>query len=135
MIQPIFNPDDSQRASDYNTTQPADDRANYGELIAGLVSGVVSAHGTTEDAPAYGNAVAELLLPGVLPYRIGTPASYGFAARNGRALTDNAPEVMFSLVTNSALSDGLTKRHATGTPRDEFPYVPVAAKRDEPRSA
>lgn len=130
MVQAIFNPDDSQRASDYNTTRPVDDRANYGDLIAGLVAGVVAAHGTAEDAQAYGRTVAELLLPEVLPYRIGTPASYGFAERNGRALTDNAPEVMYTLVTNSALSGGLSKQAATGIPGDTFPYVAVAGEQD-----
>jgi hypothetical protein len=29
--------------------------------------------------------------------------------RNGRALADNAPEVMFSIVVNAALSDGLRR--------------------------
>jgi hypothetical protein len=127
MIQLIFNPEDSERASDYNTTQPADDRANYGHLLAGLIAGVVGPQGTAEDPHAYGRAMAELLLPDVLPYRVGTPACYGFAERNGRALTDNAPEVMFSLVTNSALADGLAGRHASGVPGDRFPYLAVAA--------
>jgi hypothetical protein len=40
--------------------------------------------------------VARELFPDVLPYVIGTPASYGFATRNGRTLADNAPEVMLS---------------------------------------
>ena len=65
-----------------------------------------------------------MLLPAVLRYRIGSPASYSFATRNGRNLTDNAPEVMFSLVTNQALSDGLSLRHAAGIARSRFPYVP-----------
>ena len=49
MIQPIFNPDDSERSSAYNTTQPRDDRALYGKLISGLVAGVVTAMGTSAD--------------------------------------------------------------------------------------
>jgi hypothetical protein len=40
--------------------------------------------------------VARELLPDVLPYVVGTPASYGFATLNGRSLADNAPEVMLS---------------------------------------
>jgi hypothetical protein len=49
--------------------------------------------------------------------------------RNGRALADNAPEVMFSIVVNAALSDGLRRGTATGTLRSDFPYValPVSA--------
>jgi hypothetical protein len=124
MVQSIFNPSDGERANDYNTTNPVDDWDNYGDLFAGLVAGVVAAHGTADDPAAYGATVARMLLPDILRYRVGTPASFSFACRNGRCLTDNAPEVMFSLVTNRALSDGLGKRHAAGMPRRHFPYVP-----------
>jgi hypothetical protein len=124
MVQSIFNPSDGDRACDYNTTPPVDDWANYGELFTSLVAGVVAAHGTADDAMAYGATVARMLLPDILRYQVGSPASYSFASRNGRGLTDNAPEVMFSLVTNRALSDGLGKRHAAGVPRRQFPYVP-----------
>ena len=34
-------------------------------------------------------------------------ATYGFAARNGRTLADNAPEAMLSLVTDTAVPSGL----------------------------
>ncbi len=129
MIQPIFNPDDSERSSEYNTTQPKDDRAIYGPIISKLVAGVVRAMNTSADPQAYGQKVADLCFPDILPYKVGTPAVFGFAVRNGRALSDNAPEVMFSMVTNSAVSDGLGPRTATGTLRTEFPYVarPVGA--------
>jgi hypothetical protein len=63
------------------------------------------------------------LLPDLLPYVIGTPATYGFAVRNGRPLADNAPEVMLSLVTGTAIPSGL-KPAATGHLRTAgFPYV------------
>ena len=51
--------------------------------------------------------MARDLFPDVLPYVIGTPATYGFAARNGRSMADNAPEAMLSLVTNMAVPSGL----------------------------
>jgi hypothetical protein len=129
MIQPIFNPDDSERSSAYNTTQPKDDSTIYGPIISKLVAGVVDAMKTSADPQAYGQMVAALCFPDILQYKIGTSAVFGFARRNGRALSDNAPEVMFSIVTNAALSDGLGPRTATGTLRAEFPYVarPVAA--------
>ncbi len=123
MIQPIFNPDDSERASAYNTTQPREDRTLYAPLVGKLVTGAVKAMGTASDPQAYGESVAALCFPDVLRYEIGTPAVFGFARRNGRALTDNAPEVMFSIVLNAALSDGLNRHAATGTLRPDFPYV------------
>lgn len=132
MIQPIFNPDESDRSSNYNTTQPKEDRALYGPTISALVAGVVAAMGTSAAPEAYGRLVAELCFPDILRYEVGTPAVFGFAKRNGRALADNAPEVMFSIVTNAALSDGLRSSAATGSLRSEFPYValPVGAKRE-----
>jgi hypothetical protein len=129
MIQPIFNPDDSERSSAYNTTQPGGDRALYGPIISTLVAGVVAAMGTSADPRTYGQLVSELCFPDILRYEVGTPAVFGFAKRNGRALADNAPEVMFSIVVNAALSDGLRSNTATGTLRPDFPYValPVSA--------
>jgi len=124
MVQALFNPPDSERASEYSTSHPADDQSNYGELFAALVARVVAAHGAARDPVAYGESVAKMLLPDVLHYRVGSSANYGFAVRNGRDLTDNVPEVMFSLVTNRALSRGLEKGHAAGSQREDFPYVP-----------
>lgn len=69
MMWPIFRPDDSQYASDTNTTHPADEVRREGAHIAQLAAGVVAANGTSDDPAAYGNAVAQHLLPDVLPYR------------------------------------------------------------------
>jgi hypothetical protein len=46
---------------------------------------------------------------------------------NGRGLADNAPEVMFSLVLNSAVSTGLTSGQFANTRSAAFPYVVAAA--------
>ena len=63
------------------------------------------------------------LFPDVLPYLVGTPASYGFAGRNGRTLADNAPEAMLSLVTNMAVPSGLTPAVSAHLRDTSFPYV------------
>jgi hypothetical protein len=85
--------------------------------------------GTSSDPQAYGELVAALCFPDILRYEVGTPAVFGFAKRNGRALADKAPEVIFSIVVNAALSDGLGRGTATLTLRSDFPYValPVSA--------
>jgi hypothetical protein len=120
MIQPIFNPADSELASEYNTTEPSADRANYADRFARQVADVVRALGTATDPGAYGARVAELILPDVLPARVGSAASFGFAGVKGRSPADNAPEVMFSLVTNSGFDPGLRRRPV---PLTQFPYV------------
>jgi hypothetical protein len=125
LIHAVFNPDNSEAASNYNCTAPADDLANYGERFAHEVAAVVAAEGTAADPAAYGEIVVARLLPDMLPYQIGTVASYSFAGHNGRALTDNVSDVMCSLVTNSACVGGLSRGHMNGTLRDTFPYLAV----------
>ncbi|WP_329087432.1 hypothetical protein [Streptosporangium sp. NBC_01469] len=46
---------------------------------------------------------------------------------NGRSLTDNAPDVMFSFATNTAFTIGLTGDSVAVKPTRAFPYVPSAA--------
>ncbi|GAA0228603.1 DUF4331 family protein [Cryptosporangium japonicum] len=119
MIWPIFRDAESDVASESDQTHPADDRANYAKTITDLVAGVVTRRGTSARPDAYAAAVTERLTPDTLPYRVGTPAVFGFAGFNGRHLADNAPEVMFSLVTNSAVTTGLSAPASS----DTFPYV------------
>ena len=71
----------------------------------------------------YGQTVARDLFPDVLSYVVGTPAVYGFGARNGRTMADNAPEAMLSLVTNSAVPSGLKPSITQDQRRGAFPYV------------
>jgi len=126
MIQPLFTQNDEDLGDRLNSTAPADDVVNYGKIVSDAVAAVVAAYGTAEDPEAYGAAVAARLLPDVLPYTVGTPAVYGFNGLNGRSLTDNAPDVMFSLATNTAFTIGLTKDSITAKPSSRFPYVPEA---------
>jgi Domain of unknown function (DUF4331) len=123
MMWPIFWPDDTDFSNPANDRHPSADLNADGKYIADAVTSVVAASGTSDDAPAYGQAVARALFPDVLSYEVGTLATYGFATRNGRTLADNAPEVMFSLVLNTAMTSGLgpsvSQRYRAGN----FPYV------------
>jgi hypothetical protein len=93
------------------------------------ISGVVSAYGTAENPRAYAEKVAHRFCPNILPYEVGRPASFGFAEWNGRSLTDNAPNVMFSLAANTPISLGIGKESVTSKPSANFPYVPEATPR------
>ena len=86
---------------------------------------MVAANGTARDPRAYAETVVARLLPNLLPYTIGTPAAFGFAGWNGRTLTDNAPDVMFSLASNSPVGLGIGKESVTAKPTDTWPYVAV----------
>jgi hypothetical protein len=83
----------------------------------------VAASGTVDDAEGYGRAVAAELLPDVLPYEVGTQATFGFAGRNGRPMADNAPEAMMSLVAGTAIPSGLRPSVARGQRSATFPHV------------
>ncbi|MFB9907938.1 DUF4331 family protein [Allokutzneria oryzae] len=123
LINTIFNPDDEERSSEYNTIQPSQDREVHGPVVCDLVARVVAAMGTAEDPKRYAESVRDTIFPDVLRYRVGTSAVFGFAERNGRGLTECAPEVMFGIVLNKAVSLGLDARSAPGSLRDEFPYL------------
>jgi hypothetical protein len=69
--------------------------------------------------------VAHRFFPNLLPYTVGTPAVFGFGDWNGRSLTDNAPDVMFSIATNSPVRLGIGKDSVTSKPSKSFPYVPA----------
>ncbi|MFF3891420.1 DUF4331 family protein [Streptomyces sp. NPDC001914] len=128
MIQPIFAQHDDDLAGQLNSGAPADDLERFGERIAESAAAVVAAYGTVQDPKAYGWSVAERIFPNALPYTLGTSAVFGFTDWNGRSLTDNACDVMFSLATNTAFTSGLTKDSVPHPPTDTFPYVsPVSA--------
>ena len=126
MIHPLFTQLDEHLGDHLNIGRPADDRVTFGALAADMIAGAVRAYGTAEDPEAYGRSVAAKIFPNVLPYTVGTPAVYGFAEWNGRSLTDNAPDVMFSLATNTPVALGITKDSITSKPSHAFPHVPTA---------
>jgi len=127
MIHPLFAQHDGQLGNQLNTATPAEDRKLFGDRFAQAIAKVVSAYGTAADPELYGRAVADKLLPNVLPYTVGTQAVFGYGLWNGRSLTDSAPDVMFSLATNTALSTAVTKESVPFKPAGTFPYVPVTS--------
>jgi hypothetical protein len=126
MMWTIFWPDDTDFSNPANDRHPSADLNADGKYIADSVTSVVAASGTSDDPPGYGQTVARTLFPDVLSYEVGTSATYGFATRNGRALADNAPEVMFSLVLDTAVTSGLTPSVSERYRAASFPYVVAA---------
>jgi hypothetical protein len=127
MMWPIFWPDDTQFTNPANTRHPSEDVSAAAKYIGEQIAAIVAAGGTSADPQGYGQTVARDLFPDVLSYVVGTPAVYGFAARNGRTLADNAPEAMLSLVTNTAVPSGLKPSIAKDQRSATFPYVVPAS--------
>ena len=126
MIHPLFTQFNEDLGNRLNAGRPADDFATYGKVVTKAIAGVVSATGTAENAQAYGEKVAHRFFPNILPYEVGTPAVFGFAEWNGRSLTDNAPDVMFSIAANAPVRLGIGRESVTSRPSATFPYVPAA---------
>ena len=59
-------------------------------------------------------------VPDTLPYELGTSAAFAVASFNGRALGDDAMDVMLTLATNTPIVDGLAPDR--GRIRKDFPY-------------
>jgi len=124
MIHPLFTPFNEDLGDRLNDGSPATDVDTFADFVISAVAAVVTATGTASDPTAYAQAVADRLLPNVLPYTVGTPAVFGFASWNGRSLIDNAPDVMFTLATNTPLSLCIGKESVSPRPSTVFPYVP-----------
>jgi hypothetical protein len=124
MIHPLFAQYNEDLGNQLNTGGPRADYQAYGPLVIKEISSVVAAYGTAADPAAYAEAVARRLFPNMLPYAVGTAASFGFAGFNGRSLTDNAPDVMFSLTANTPLTVSIGAESVKPQPRPGFPYVP-----------
>ena len=127
MIHPLFTQFDEVLGDRLNAGRPADDLVIYGERVGKAIAAVVAASGTSEDPEGYGAAVARRFFPNVLPYAVGTQATFGFAEWNGRSLTDNAPDVMFSIAANTPVRLGIGKESVAAKPSKLFPYVPRVA--------
>jgi len=125
MIHPLFTQYNEDLGNRLNAGRPADDFATYGDTVIKAIAGAVRANGTAEDPRGYAEKVAHRFFPNMLPYTVGTPAVFGFIEWNGRSLTDNAPNVMFSLASNAPVPLGIGKESVTSKPRVTFPYVPA----------
>jgi hypothetical protein len=125
MIHPLFTQFNEDLGNRLNAGRPADDFATFGEAAIRSIAGAVRAIGTAQDPQGYATKVAHRFFPNLLPYTVGTSAAFGFGDWNGRSLTDNAPDVMFSIATNSPVHLGIGKESVTSKPSKSFPYVPA----------
>lgn len=99
-------------------------RPQNGDDIKPIVSARVTrasavAH-SQKDPVAYGDKVANMLVPDVLTYQVGEKAIYTAEKRNGRSLDDDAMSAMLSLLIGQPTDQALAnpKRYS-----QSFPYV------------
>ena len=109
-INTVFNHGTAKTT--FNQEAPTADRANFeASFRATLASfGYDSAHT---------QAIAEILLPDVITYQVGSAANG--AALNGRALADDVIDAELGIVTNGILTTDCVGRH--GDYAASFPYL------------
>jgi hypothetical protein len=127
LISNVLLPDEALREI-YNRTGPAEDREKLGAALAQYATTVSDLAGSTPNPSAYGRQVADRLCPIMLPYQLGSDASFDFAGFNGRHLADDVMDVIITLASNFALADGVAPDKTRI--RTEFPYfgAPFAAQ-------
>jgi hypothetical protein len=111
---------DQQLREDFNRSHPSDDLARFAPGFAAVVTKMTELAGSSAVSQEYGRQLIERFVPVVLPYRLGTPAAFDFLEFNGRALTDDVLDVMLTLMTNTALGDGVAP--PADRVLDRFPY-------------
>ncbi len=122
----LSDPSLHDASENYNRAIPADEvRAVLSKPIRDFVEKVRALAHSAADPSAYATQLLARLCPSVLPYELDTPASFSFAAFNGRGLCDDVMDVILTLVTNTALGDGVAPRYAADAPG----FSPISASR------
>jgi hypothetical protein len=123
MVTHLFfnDPSDQEvKKEQFNASVPSEDLERFGKSISDFAEKMTTYAGSAADPGEYGKLLAARLCPDTLPYELGTSAAFEVASFNGRALGDDALDVMLTLVTNTPLVDGLAPDH--GRIRKDFPY-------------
>jgi hypothetical protein len=129
LITNIFMPDPIMR-EDFNRTTPSEDIQRFSTQISSVAARLTRLAESAADPDDYARRLIERLCPVTLPYELDTPATFAVTGFNGRGLADDVMDVILSLATNTALTDGVAPD--VSRMRDEFPYFGEAFARTEP---
>ena len=128
LVTNVLIPDEAVRET-YNRTGPATDREKLGPSLSQFCARVSGLAGSTPNPGEYGRQVVDRLCPIMLPYELGSDAAFDFAGFNGRALGDDVMDVIITLASNVALSDGVAPDRTRTRP--DFPYFGPAFTAEE----
>jgi hypothetical protein len=123
MVTHLFlnDPSDQEvKKEQFNASVPSEDVEHFAKPIADFAERMTTYAGSAADPGEYGKLIAARLCPDTLPYELGTSAAFEVSSFNGRALGDDALDVMLTLATNTPIVDGLVPDH--GRIRKDFPY-------------
>jgi Domain of unknown function (DUF4331) len=112
---------DNDMQESYNRSTPSQDAELFAEHIGDVVERTTRLAGSAELSGEYREHVVRRLIPTMLPYELGTWAAFSYAGFNGRGFADDVMDVQLSIMTNTALGDGVPIP-AKPRMRAEFPY-------------
>jgi hypothetical protein len=81
--------------------------ARFSGYIGGLAERLTTLAGSSANPADYAKRLVARLCPMTLSYELDTAAAFDFVGLNGRALTDDAMDVILTLATNTAPGDGV----------------------------
>lgn len=110
-VNGVFNGGDEEAQNEFNQSSPKADRQAFLDRFAAAV------HRFGTFSPEEARAVAERMLPDLLPYDPSAETGYP----NGRTLADDIADWTWALITNGAASDDGIGPHTDLL--SEFPYL------------
>jgi hypothetical protein len=116
----LANPTTPGLTERYHASDPTTDRIAFRPAVHALATRILRASGTVNDPATAADAIADRFCPDMMPYTPGSEASFTQDRFNGRRLTDDAYDVVWSLVAGQPIADGVAPD--AGRTRSEFPY-------------
>jgi hypothetical protein len=104
----LSDPATSDLVDRFHASPPSHDVASLGAAVASFTARFSGHANPTSDPVAYSSKVAARLCPVLLPYELGTPATFDVSGFNGRPLNIDAYDVMLSIAANTPIADGVS---------------------------
>jgi hypothetical protein len=104
----LSEPATSDLVDKFHASTPSRDVASLGAAVASFTARFSGHASPTSDPVAYGRKVTARLCPVMLPYELGTPATFDVSDFNGRPLNIDAYDVMLSIAANTSIADGVS---------------------------
>lgn len=119
----LFENDALKREHDLSRPDNDQDMKNF--VSARVTRASALAH-SQKNPVAYGDKIADMLVPDVITYKTGTPAKFSAQEINGRKMSDDAMSEMLSILAGQPVNDAVEDHKVYSA---EFPYlIPVSVK-------
>lgn len=111
--------------TEHNMSRPDNSQDMKNFVSARTARASTFAH-SQKEPQVYGDKVANMLVPDVITYNVGTPAKFSAASINGRSLSDDAMGEMLTLMLGQPTDQHITNQKLY---TQDFPYlIPVSLK-------